>query len=335
MLKFKIILTLLVTSYSLSCSSQIMRKRTTTLMGSRFDFTVIAADSLTAEDRIDDAIAEIARIEELISDWKADSEISQVNRNAGIRPVTVSPEVYALTQRAIRLSEMTQGAFDISFAAMDRIWKFDGTMNEIPSPEAIKKSVQNVGYRNILLNSVQSTIFLKLHGMKIGFGSIGKGYAADRARTLLESKGVAAGIVNASGDIAAWGKQPNNKPWDIGITNPFDVNDLIAVLPLNREAVTTSGNYEKFVIFKGKRYSHIINPTTGYPATGLVSVTVVGPDAELANGFSTSIMVLGQKAGLQLINQYPDYSCVLITDSGRIKKSRHFDRRIKMLRVRR
>lgn len=317
--------------YSTGCTAQTLRKRTTTLMGSRFDFTIVAADSLTAEQRIDEAIAEIARIENLISDWKADSQVSEINKSAGKVPVRVDREVFDLTQRAIRLSELTEGAFDISFAAMDRIWKFDGSMTQLPDSNAVKKSVRNVGYRNIELDSVQFTVFLKHQGMKIGFGSIGKGYAADKARTLMESKGVIAGIVNASGDIAAWGTQPNRKPWDIGITNPFKANNLIAIVPLAREAVTTSGSYEKFVILDGKRYSHIINPATGYPVTGLVSVTVFGPDAETANGFSTSIMVLGKKAGLKLIDRYRQYSCVIITEKGRIIKSKNFKRRMRVL----
>ena len=160
--------------------------------------------------------------------------------------------------------------------------------------------------------------------MKIGFGSIGKGYAADKAREVMEAKGVKAGIVNASGDLTTWGKQPNGKEWTIGITNPFDTDKFVKIFSLKREAVTTSGNYEKFVELNGKRYSHIINPITGYPATGLVSVTVFGPSAEMANGFSTSLIVLGKEAGLQLIHKYPAYSCLMITDKGKVFKSKNF-----------
>ena len=313
-------------------SAQTLRKRTTLLMGGRFDITIVAKDSVSAEQNIDAVINEITRIENLISDWKADSQVSEVNQNAGIRPVKVDKEVFELTQRAIRFSEVTNGGFDISFAAMDKIWKFDGSMTQMPSAEAIQKSVEKVGYKNIVLDSVQSTIFLKLKGMKIGFGALGEGYATDKCRDMMLAKGVKAGIINGSGDMSTWGKQPNGKPWNIGITNPFHPEKLVAVVPLEQDAVTTSGSYEKFVVFNGKRYSHIINPATGYPATGLCSVTVFGPNAETANGLSTSLMVLGRTAGLLLLNKYNDYSCIMITDDGKVVKSKNF--RIKKFKAR-
>ena len=309
---------------SVVSNAQILRKRTTLLMGGRFDISIVAKDSLTAEQNIDLVIAEITRIEKLISDWKPDSQVSQINQNAGIQPVKVDREVFELTKRAIQFSEATKGGFDVSFAAMDRIWKFDGSMTAMPSVEAIKKSVEKVGYKNIILDSVQSTIFLKLKGMKIGFGALGEGYATDKCRDMMLSKGITAGIVNGSGDMTAWGRQPNGKDWNIGMTNPFDPDKLFAVVPLNNGAVTTSGSYEKFVVFNGKRYSHIINPATGYPATGLCSVSVFGPNAETANGLSTSLMVLGQKNGLLLLKRYPQYSCVMITDNGKLVKSPNF-----------
>ena len=321
----KRILFLLVLIFSFSAHAQVLRKRTTLLMGGRFDITIVGKDSLDAEKNIDEVIAEINRIEKLISDWKPDSQVSEVNQNAGIKPIKVDREVFELTQRALKLSQITNGGFDVSFAAMDRIWKFDGSMTEMPSAEAIKKSVEKVGYKNILLDSVQSTIFLKLKGMKIGFGALGEGYATDKCRTMMLAKGIKAGIINGSGDMSTWGKQPNGTPWKIGITNPFAPEKLLAVVPLEQQAVTTSGNYEKFVVFNGKRYSHIINPSTGYPAAGLCSVTVFGPNAENANGLSTSIMVLGQKEGLILIQKFPEYSCLMITDKGKVIKSKNFN----------
>jgi thiamine biosynthesis lipoprotein len=316
---------LLIFAWSFSTSAQVLRKRTTLLMGGRFDISIVASDSLTAEQNIDIVIAEISRIESLISDWKSTSQVSEVNQNAGIRPVKVDSEVFELTKRAIKLSEITNGGFDVSFAAMDRIWKFDGSMTEMPSAEAIKKSVEKVGYKNIILDSVQSTIFLKLKGMKIGFGALGEGYATDKCRAMMLSKGIKAGIINGSGDMSTWGTQPNGTPWKIGITNPFSPDKLLAVVPLEQQAVTTSGSYEKFVVFNGKRYSHIINPATGYPATGLCSVSVFGPNAETANGLSTSMMVLGQKEGLILLQKYPEYSCLMITDKGKVIKSKNFN----------
>jgi len=296
-------------------------------MGGRFDITIVAIDSVTAERNIAIVINEISRIEELISDWKPTSQISEVNRNAGVRAVKVDREVIELTKRALKFSQLTHGAFDISFAAMDRIWKFDGSMHEMPSPEAIKRSVEKVGYHNIILDTIASTIFLSLPGMKIGFGALGEGYAADRCRDMMTACGIKAGIINASGDMSTWGYQPNGSPWIIGITNPLHNDKLFTTIPMENESVTTSGSYEKFVVLNGKRYSHIINPATGYPATGLCSVTVFGPSAETANGFSTSLMVLGKDKGVQLIDQYPAYSCIMVTDSGKVIVSKFYKKK--------
>lgn len=305
---------------SSSMFAQIERSRLVTLMGSKFEITLVDKDSLSAEKNIDKSIDEIRRIENLISEWKPETQISEVNRNAGIKPVKVDPEVFALTEKGIYFSKLTDGAFDISIVAMDKIWKFDDSMNELPSEESIKNSVKNVGYQNIILDKTNSTIFLKNKGMKIGFGSIGKGYAADKTRELMKSFGVKAGIINASGDISTWGNQPDGKPWAIGINNPFKDDKIAAVLYLKENAVTTSGSYEKYAEIHGKRYSHIMNPKTGYPSTGLTSVTVIGPNATMANGFSTSIMVLGKKEGLKLIKKFPEYQYLIIEDSGKIVK---------------
>ena len=290
-------------------------------MGSKWVVTIVAKDSLTAERNIDTVIAEVSRIEFLISDWKPTSQVSQVNTNAGIKPIKVDREVFDLTSRALQLSKLTDGAFDISFAAMDRIWKFDGSMTAIPSAEVVKKSVEKVGYKNIILDSINTTIFLKFKGMKIGFGALGEGYAADRCREIMLSRGIKAGIVNGSGDMSTWGRQPNGKDWTIGITNPARPDATIAVLPLKGGSVVTSGSYEKFVTFNNTRYSHIINPATGYPATGLSSVTLFGPSAETANGFSTSMMVLGKDAALSFIKKSPAYRYIMITDQGEVISS--------------
>jgi thiamine biosynthesis lipoprotein len=318
-------LTIILILYSFVSNAQVLRKRTTLLMGGRFDITIVAKNAIEAEMNIDTVINEISRIESLISDWKPASQISQVNENAGIRPVRVDHEVFELTKRALELSRLTSGAFDISFAAMDRIWKFDGSMTEMPAPEAIKKSVEKVGYQNIILDEERSTIFLKNKGMKIGFGALGEGYAADQCRDMMLARGINAGIVNGSGDMSTWGKQPDGKDWMIGINDPIHRDKIFAVIPLQQGAVVTSGNYEKFVTFNGKRYSHIINPATGYPATGLSNVTVFGPSAEKANGFSTSLMVMGKQAGLELINRFPEFSCIMITDEGKVFTSKNFD----------
>lgn len=314
---------------AVSTKAQVVRERPASVMGSRFDITIVAEDTVSAAHHIEAVIAEMRRIEALISDWKPSSEISEVNRNAGIKPVKVAREVFDLAQRSLHFSKLTNGAFDISYAAMDQLWKFDGSMNVMPTPENIAKSVAKVGYQNVVLDSTECTIFLKLSGMKIGFGAMGKGYAADRGRELMETKGVKAGIVNASGDLTTWGTKPNGKAWRVGVTNPFDATKNITVLKMKRAAVTTSGSYEKFVSFEGKRYSHIINPVTGYPATGVISVTVLGPNAEIANGISTSLMVLAKEKRENFVGKFPEYQFLLVEEDGKIIKSSGFKGKVK------
>jgi thiamine biosynthesis lipoprotein len=281
-------------------------------MGSRFDITVVANDSLQGHIYINDAIEEISRIERLISSWDAKSQTSEINRNAGIKAVKVDKELFDLIERSIAISKMTDGAFDITYASMDKIWKYDGSMTQMPSEDAIKVSVAKIGYEHIILNEEELTVFLKLEGMKIGFGAIGKGYAADKAKELLMTKGVPSGIINASGDMNTWGLQPNGEQWKVAITNPMDKSKAYGLLPISDGAVVTSGNYEKFVEFNNVRYSHIIDPRTGYPATGIISVTVFAPKAELADALATSVFVMGKDVGLNRINQLPKVECIII-----------------------
>jgi thiamine biosynthesis lipoprotein len=287
-------------------------------MGSRFEITVVAADSTKANQYIEIAVNEISRIETLISSWDPKSQTSEINRNAGVKPIKVDEELYGLIERSIAISKLTDGAFDITFASMDKVWRFDGSMTDMPSQEIVKASIAKVGYNNIVLDKENSTVFLKLPGMRIGFGAIGKGYAADRAKSLLVSNGVESGIINASGDMTTWGKLPNGQDWKVAITNPIDKSKAFAILPIRNGAVVTSGDYEKYVTFNGKRYSHIINPRTGYPATGIVSVTVFAQKAELADALATSIFVMGIEVGLNRVNQLPNIECIIIDDTGKI-----------------
>lgn len=309
----------------LVCAAQAPFKRIQKLMGSRFEITVVAADSLEANRYIDLAINEITRIESLISSWNEDTQTSEINRKAGIEPVVVDRELFDLIERSIHISRLTDGAFDISYASMDKIWKFDGSMTVMPAPEQVKAARSKIGYQNIVLDNEKSSVFLKFAGMKIGFGALGKGYAADKAKDLLVEKGVVAGIVNASGDMNTWGSQPNGQEWKVAITNPMDKHKAFAMLPISNGAVVTSGDYEKQVQFDGIKYSHIIDPRTGYPAKGLASVTIFAPKAELADALATAIFVMGIDAGIGLINQLPKVECVIVTNKGELFYSDHIN----------
>jgi len=297
--------------------------RTTKLMGSRYDISVVAGNREEGNRYIDMAVQEIKRIEKMISSWDPSSETSEINRNAGIKPVKVSKELFDLIKRSLLISQITDGAFDISYASMDRIWKFDGSMTRMPDSATVKKSVEKVGYRHIILDEKNQTVFLERKGMKIGFGAIGKGYSADKAKALLISKGVKAGIINASGDMNTWGTKPDGSPWTIAITNPMDKKKAFGIFELRENAVVTSGNYEKYVVFNGIRYTHIINPKTGYPAHGLLSVTVFAPKAELADALATAVFVMGKDKGIKLIDQIPATECLIVDDRGRVFTSKN------------
>ena len=304
---------------------QITHKRKLYMLGSPFEMTVVAKDTVQGNYYIDLAIAEVKRIEILISDWIPTTQISQVNKNSGIEPLRVDKEVFELVERAIKVSQITSGAFDISYASMDKIWKFDGSMKVMPTEEAIKQSVSKIGYKNIVLDSQEQTIFLKNQGMKLGLGGIGQGYIADKIKFLLQSNGCVSGIVNVSGDINTWGKQVDGTLWTVALVNPMNKNKIFATFPLEDSAVETSGSYEKYVTFNGVRYSHIIDPRTGYPAKGVVSVSVFAKQTEIADALATGIFVLGVEVGLDLVNQLKGIECVIVDDKGKIHTSNGID----------
>ncbi len=305
--------------------SQIIHKRIVSLLGSPFEITLVGKDTIEINKNIDLGIAEVKRIENLISDWIPTTPISEINRSAGVRAVKVDKELFDLVERAIKISMITNGAFDISYASMDKIWKFDGSMTQMPSAEAIKKSVSKVGYKNIILDKENSTIFLKLDGMKLGLGGIGQGYIADKVKELLKTKGVISGIINVSGDISTWGRLPNGEQWKIGIKNPMNKDKIFAMFPLEDTAVETSGSYEKFVVFNGIRYSHIIDTRTGYPAQGLVSVSVFAKTTEVADALATGVFVLGKEEGMALVNRLPGIGCIMVDDKGKVFSSNNID----------
>ena len=310
---------------TLTAFSQITHKKKYALLGSPFEITVVAKDTVEGNFYINSAVNEVKRIENLISDWIPTTQISQVNQNAGIVPIKVNNEVFELVERAHKISKLTDGAFDISYASMDKIWKFDGSMKEMPSPEAIKKSVERIGYEKIILDTKNKTIFLKNAGMKLGLGGIGQGYIADKVKEVLQAKGCTAGIVNVSGDINTWGSQIDGKPWTVGIVNPVNKNKVFATFPLVDSAVETSGSYEKYVTFNNIRYSHIIDPRSGYPATGIVSVSVFAKQTEIADALATGVFVLGVEVGLNLINQLKGIECIIVDDKGKIFTSKGID----------
>lgn len=297
-------------------------ERAEPLMDSQFLITIVADTEARANKYIDETVAEIRRIEKLISSWDANSETSLINKYAGIKPVQVSPELFNLIERAILLSEVTNGAFDITIASIDQLWRFDGTMQNFPTKAEIKNSIKNVGSDHIVLDAEKSTVFLKDKGVKISFGAIGKGFAADKAKALMQSKQVFAGFINASGDITAWGRQATGEKWIVGIAKPIEREKIISWLPLEDSSIATSGNFEKYVSFNGEKYSHIVDPRTGFPTKGINSVSVFSKSAEQSDALATAIFVLGIDNGLALINKLLDTEVIIVDANNVMHKSK-------------
>lgn len=290
-------------------------------MGSRFEVTVVAPDEAAALDALEQAYDEIDRIEAMISSWREDSQTSEINRQAGSHPVIVSEELFNLVRRSLKLSRLTQGAFDITFAGAGRLWDFKTTTPRVPPPEAIATALSAVGYSKIHLDVAERSIFLDDSRARLGFGAIGKGYAANRAVIVLQDLGIPSGVVNAGGDLVAFGQQEDGSPWEIGIAHPRQPDRILATLPLSEQAVVTSGDYESYFLIDGKRYAHILDPRTGYPVDHLQSVTIVCPDAELADGLATAVAVLGPDHGLRLVEQLQGIEALLVDMEGHVHVS--------------
>jgi thiamine biosynthesis lipoprotein len=294
----------------------------TKLMGNQFEISVVATEEDRAIKRINEAVDEIKRIEKRLTTFSDSSETNLINQNAGIAPVAVSDETYQLIERSIRISALTQGAFDITYGSIDKsLWNFDTTMNALPDKVTAKQMVKLINYRNIMLDKEKRTVFLKEAGTRIGFGGIGKGYAAEMAKKIMIQNGVESGIVNASGDLTAWGLQPNGEEWTIGIADPNIVGQVFSFIKITGLAVATSGNYEKFILIDGKKYSHTINPRTGLPVSGIKSVTIITTNAEIADAMATPVTIMGVKAGLGMINQIKDIEAIIVDDHDKVYTS--------------
>jgi thiamine biosynthesis lipoprotein len=252
----------------------------------------------------------------IISAWEEGTQMYAVNQEAGIRPVAVGDELFCLIQRGLKISELTKGLFDITFASIDKVWYFDKPMFELPTETAIAQSVRNINYKYVQLDTKNKTVFVTNKGTKIELGAIGKGYIANQIKELLITYGIQSGLVNAGGDLVCWGKNTEGFPWRVGIADPNKEASYIAWLPLENQAVATSGSYERFALINGEKYSHIIHPETGHPVKGLKSVTIISPDPELCDAIATSVFLMGLEQGLEFVNQFEDIQCFMIDNQN-------------------
>jgi thiamine biosynthesis lipoprotein len=280
--------------------------RETRLMGNRFEISLVANDPVWANERIDSAINEINRVEKLLSTLTEDSKINEINRNAGIKPVYVDAEIYRLIDRSLQISELTYGTFDISYSTVATEGKTS------------KHKASFTNYKNIVLDAAAQTVFLKNKGMRISFSAISRGYAADRAKYILQMQDVSSGVINAGGDLLSWGLQPDNTPWTIATADPQQAGQPYANMNISNMAVATSLNAQKHT---NKNTSNI-DPANGFPISEIKSVSIITPGAELADAMATPIIAMGINAGLYLINKLNQMACIIVDDHSRVYTSK-------------
>jgi len=294
------------------------------LMGSIFELMVVAEDDKKADYFFQAGTDEIIRIEDLLSEFKDTSEISAINRNAGIKPVTVSDEVYHLLTRCKQIHKITQGAFDITIGPLKKLYNFRNRQFDFPSRSTIKKTLSLIGSDKMELNP-GNTVYLPVKDMKISLAAIGKGYAADCVKKIWQQIHVNAGVINASGDLTVIGEKEKNKPWVAGIPEPDNKEKMFCFIPLKNKAIATSGDYEQFFMKDGIRYSHTIDPKNGLPLKGIKSVSVVTPSGELCDALATAVYVMGKTAGLHFIDQVPNAYGLIIDENNEVFASKKLE----------
>lgn len=297
--------------------SEIFQKNTT-VMGTALEMTLDAASNEKADKVFSSIEREMRRIEEEMSEWKETSTLSAVNRNAGIKPVKVPRELFNVIDAALKVSRVSDGAFDITWASMRGLWDFRPGFERAPAPEEVNSRLGLVDYRDAVMDPTGSTVFLKRKGMAIGLGGIAKGYAVDKAMEVAVKSGIRNAIIKAGGDMRVQGIG-NSHGWEVGIQDPRERGRLLARLTLSNVSISTSGDYERFFIKDGVLYHHIMDPKTGYPARGTRSVTVIGPDTMTTDALSTAIFVLGPEKGLGLAEKLGQIEAIIVDSDGVVR----------------
>jgi thiamine biosynthesis lipoprotein len=290
-------------------------------------FTKPGIDPERVRSLFDAAIVEIRRLEKLMTTWDPSSEISQINAAAGLRPIAVSDETFTVITASLQASAQSGGAFDITFETLHGLWKFDEDLDpHPPTPSQVHERLRYLGFAHIKTDPVARTVFLDEPHVRIGLGGIAKGYAVDRASKVLEEGGLTSYYVQAGGDLYAHGTKPDGSPWQAGVRDPRGPDgDYFAMLPLSDHAFSTAGDYERSYIVGGKRYHHIIDPHTGYPATASRSVTIWAPNAFIADAVDDSVFILGPEKGLALVESLDGVGAVIVDAHNRVWVSKRLE----------
>jgi thiamine biosynthesis lipoprotein len=302
-------------------------------MGSELRLKAWTSDEKGALAAFDVVFKEFERLEALMSNWREGSEIQQVNAAAGKHPVPVGPEIRGILRTSRQISEWTEGKFDVTWGAMSGLWKFDYQNKDgsVPDPKEISRRRKLIDYRELEVNEVAGTVFLRRAGMVAHLGGIGKGYAVDKGRDILRGRGFQDFMIQFGGDMYVSGKS-GDRPWKLGIQDPRGAADRIfASVQLSDSTFSTSGDYERFFIKDGRRYHHILDPATGEPAQGTRSVTIMAGSATIADGLSTGVFILGPEKGMALIERLPDVEGVIVGADNQVRVSSGLKGRLMMV----
>ncbi len=291
-------------------------KQTRMIMGTFAEVSVYSSDENTAGKAIEEALNEMERMDNIMSNYKNDSELSRLNRKAAKSPFPCQRELLGVIEQSQYYSEFSNGAFDITVSPIVALWGFFNDKGHIPSDKEIQKLLPAVSYKNIVINKNNypkkpNTISFKNTHTEIDLGAIGKGYAVDKALEIIKTHGISNACINLGGNIYVLGTPADKNAWKIGIQHPRDKNEILGYLELKDEATATSGDYERFFEINGKRYSHIIDPRTGKPVSGTIAVTIVAPTSTDVDALSTSVFVLGPEKGLKLIENIPETNAMI------------------------
>ena len=284
-------------------------------MGTAFSIVAYGEDRGRLQSAVSQGLEEARRLDEMLSNYKPASEWSMVNRMAAGGPVHLTPELFQLLEACVEYSRASEGAFDISVGPLMKVWGFYKGSGHLPHRAEVWGALNRIGYQNILLDAAKQTVRFAKPGIELDPGGIGKGYAVDRIAQILKDDGVQQALISGGGSsIYAIGAPPHEKGWKLDIKNPKSPEQSIETVFLKDESMSTSGNYEKFIIVDGKKYSHTINPRTGLPIRGIKSVTIISTNAEIADAMTTPVMIMGVSAGLNMINQMQDVEVIIIDD---------------------
>jgi thiamine biosynthesis lipoprotein len=306
---------LLLASTASSFARADWMQRTEAIMGTRCYVELWADDPLKGNDAIDAVMAELRRIDDLMSHYKPESELSAINQHANERPVPVDKELFDLIKLSTHYSQITEGAFDITYASVGYLYDYRRRIH--PSEEQIKQALPAVNWRNMLLDEQHHTVRFEHPGMRIDLGGIGKGYAVDRGIEILKARGIERALVTAGGDSRIIGDR-NGRPWLVAIRHPDNPNKVVTRIPLSDSAMSTSGDYERYFDEDGVRYHHIIDPHTGHSASKVRSATILAPTATQTDGMSKTAFVLGAEKALEIINKMPEYDAVFVLPDGKV-----------------